>query len=800
MRGSPGGSANRVLALVALAIFIPAAQSQEVWPTTRFKAFVGDPYMGDMTGVGQNVLLMEDENFFGISDESVQQIERAFKDAADWYKGQGFPAPDLHPIINTEDGLAYQVYVTNTSTAGLYYPRCGNDPTRTKIMLVSSTDSFDSQGRLTELGYQTIAHELMHSIVANTPLGRSDPDCKIQGWISEGIADAISFDIAEKLKWESRYTLGMTSPEVSKRYGYRPYLESLPQNGEVPIPGGGSDDLKATYSTSSFWRYLADSHLEGWKVLLTPDKDGAKGLLDRPLAGAGWRNEVDWLDRGLRDKFSHDLGEMYAMFVNNLALRPAPMASYQGKPAEENLDHWRKILFDGCKKVDLPNEGSQAVTLHIKHLASGCLLVKPTAQIGLVQVSFIASSNDKRLLEDIVVGRAGTTLVRRAAISDTPQAPLPYTASWSDFPQDGTQWTMYLFSNFAKKPSETNIRQLDFTAVLPGNTNSARATTPMPPRVAPPPQLPSYDRHAKRLSEQKSATTKMVEAQMQLDKESLNANVSSATQISRRPDQPACPEPFRTDACGPQTTISLGLAPGTYIQPGQTNTSGGMAGQAFSGFQAMAQTSLWDAEPRVKALAEATDAIDGSQVSIAMPLIDYGFTGTIDNADIIVDMAGDKFYRAIGTPDENGLAPLVGRVTIKEYSPAVLIGSFSAQLGELETSASGRPVLRSHGTVSGSFTVAAPYQADERSQIILDSTEEMAEDIANAMGLPADMIYSMKQDGSLVNGAPPVPASPGASAGTVLQTGCSCECNMRESADDLCELFCEEEFEACENP
>ncbi len=817
-----------------MALFIPAAQGAEEWPTLRFKAFVGNPYVGDMSNVGQNVLLWENENFLGIEQHSIQQIERAFEEVAQWYKGQGFPAPDLKPIINAEGELAYQVYICNrnqaemlwddlldnigifnnslvksdfstcgynpvddSTVAGLYLPRCGNDATRTNIMIVNSTQSLDSQGRLNETGYQTLAHELMHAIIANTQLGRSDPDCKVQGWISEGIPDAISFDIAEKL-WESRYDVGMTSPEVIKRYGYRPYLESLPQKGKVPIPGGG--ELKATYSTSSLWRYLADSHPDGWKFLLTPGGQGAKGLLDMPLGGPGWRNEVDWLNQGLRGKFNQDLGQLYGLFVDNLALRLAPMASYQGNPAEQNLDHWSKIVFGGCKKVDLPDTGSQTVTLHIKHLASGCILVKPVQQTGLVQVSFIASSNEKSLLDDIIVGRAGTTLVRRAAISDTPQATLPYTASWSDFPQDGTKWTMYVFSNVARIPSQTNIRQLDFTVVLPGNTNTARATTPLPPRAAPLPQQPSYERHALRLSDQKRATTKMVETQMQLDKESLNANVSSATRVNRAPNQPACPEPFKTQACGPQTSLSLGLAPGTYIQPGQTNTSGGMAGQAFSGFQAMAQTSMWDSGPRMKVLADATDGIDGSQVGIAIPLIDYGFTGTINNAAITVDMSGDKLYRAIGTPDESGWAPLIGSVTIEEYSPAVLIGSFSAQLGELETTASGRPVLRSRGTVSGTFTVVAPYQSDERSQMILDSTEQMADDIANAMGLPADMIYSMKQDGSLLNGAPPTPASPGSSGGGVLQTGCSCECNMREFADDLCELFCEEEFEACENP
>jgi hypothetical protein len=29
---------------------------------------------------------------------------------------------------------------------------------------------------------------------------------------------------------------------------------------------------------------------------------------------------------------------------------------------------------------------------------------------------------------------------------------------------------------------------------------------------------------------------------------------------------------------------------------------------------------------------------------------------------------------------------------------------------------------------------------------------------------------------------------------------CSCECDMRAAADELCEFFCEDEFAACENP
>jgi hypothetical protein len=79
----------------------------------------------------------------------------------------------------------------------------------------------------------------------------------------------------------------------------------------------------------------------------------------------------------------------------------------------------------------------------------------------------------------------------------------------------------------------------------------------------------------------------------------------------------------------------------------------------------------------------------------------------------------------------------------------------------------------------------------------------MAEDIVNSMGLPADMVYKMKQEGTLVpqgfsssgsSGAAPVSAGGG---GGMSGGDCSCECGMREFADELCELFCEEEFAAC---
>jgi hypothetical protein len=376
--------------------------------------------------------------------------------------------------------------------------------------------------------------------------------------------------------------------------------------------------------------------------------------------------------------------------------------------------------------------------------------------------------------------------------------PGKFIASWRDLGQDGSKRTLYIVSNAADEASETQPRTVTLSVAKPGNTNSAWVG-PLPPApVAARPQPPSYDRHAKRLSKQQRDTAKMIEDQMNLDKQSLNPNVSNSTTVRRHSDQPGCPEPFKYSACGPRLQINLELMPGTYVSPGGANAQGGIAAQAMGGFQAMSQTSLFDTEQTMKALQARVDAIDGSAVNIAIPLIDYGFSGSVPNAAISVKMSGGRSWRAFGPPDEQGRTRLTGTVTIEEFTPTVIRGSFTAPLAELEAGEQG-PIYRSRQTVTGTFTSVAPWQNDERVQILPDSTEQMADEIANTLGVPADVIYSMKQKGTLPGGS----TAPAAGAGTSSASGgaiggeCSCECAMRKYADELCELFCEEEFAAC---
>lgn len=816
---------NLFLALLAAAAAAPVTQAAEPWPTTRFKVFVGNPFVGsnafdELVGFDRG----EFEDRIGRpDDEVIEEIERALTEAAGWYRRHGFPPPLIEPLVETKQGPAYQVYVCREefdqtllpglpwgrcNRAGAYLTPCDSDTTRNRVLYVNSEQSLDDDDQLTELGYQTIAHELMHAIVSNTPAGRSNGDCSLSGWISEGIPDAISYDIAGEI-WRGRYHEPADSGAVIKRYGYRPYLERLPQSGDVPLPTDPQTRLAATYATSSFWRYLADSSPEKWEVLLTRRPGAAPGLLDVPLPdGRGWEREVSWVDQVVRGKFNLSLGQMYGLFVSSFSHRIAPMRTYARPPTAENHEHWVNLLFGECEEVNISaGNPSQTITVDVNGLASACVWVNPTGAPGAVQISFMAGSDDLSLLQDLSIGRAGTTLlVRGSPIAHTPHGPTQYVASWRDWPQDGTERTLYVITNVANDPTRSRRRTFELTAVFPNNSNSARAAASVPAaRVAPPPLRPGYEKHAPSLARQRQATAAMIAEQMNLDKAALNPHVSRSTDISRQVNVHDCREPFRYTVCGPHMTISLSLMPGTWAGPGLSTTQGGLAAQAFGGLQAMAQSNPFDAQTVMQELTARLDRIDGSEVNIAIPLIDYGFTGSFDNAHISVRMSGERIWHAIGPPNINGDTPLTGQVTIEEYTPFVVRGSFVAPLAEIMLSAQQEPVYTPRQTVTGTFTSVAPWQKDERAQILqLDTQEQIADDIANTLGVPPGMVHSLKQQGAIPGGPSPAggggAGGGGSGGGAVQSQDCTCECSTRPFADELCELLCEEEFAACDVP
>ena len=821
-----------VFVLVLMGAFSLPAYCDNAWPTTRFKVFAGNPFIGETHwAAGGRVSsdgfdLLEEEYPPGpdyLDPVAKQDIERAFTEAAQWYIKMGFPAPRLEPLVRDDEGLYYRIYVCKrytgvmtssysncgddpppaTKSSGGYLPLCLGDTTRTYIMVMNPLKNLDGK-KLNEVGYQTVAHELMHAIITNTKFGRQHHTCTVGFWITEGLPDAISFDLAEN-KWQGRYAPGNGNGALAKRYGYRPYSQRLPEGGRSVVAPGRSNPSDFKYTTSSFWRYVADSN-NGWKGLLVNSK--GNGLLDVTAPGlasdrsrAYWQSEVTWLDKGLYRKFNKNLNEIYGLFVNNFVFRIPPMEEFRVppmeelrmKPAEETFPKWAEGLFGTCHVVNLSAATQQTITVQLRKLAARCIWVEPPGVQGTIQVSFQASSSDESPLKDIRIGRAGTFLDVSAKRATAPGNSSGFLGGWLGFQQDGAKRTLYVVSNVAEIPKDTKLRTITLNVSRTAITNNGITTGPMPPsRVAQPPMEPSYKKHARSFTQQRNATSKMMQEQMNLDKQSLNPNVDSAAKVTRRLNHPDCEQPFKYNVCGPHLSISLGLRPGTFILPGQTNTQGGAAAQAFAGLQAMSVTSL-DAGADAKAIAEKLDSIDGNRVSIVIPLVDYGYSGSFTNAAISVGMSGGITLRAFGPPDEQYRTELLGRVTIEEYTPFIIRGTFSAPLAEYVDS-----VYTTRETISGSFTSVAPWQNDERVTFRLDSTQQMADDIANAMGLSAEMIQSMKEKGTMPGSSASGPATSSEASNKVVE--CTCECKMKPFADELCELLCEDEFAACDDP
>jgi hypothetical protein len=825
-----------VFFLLAFLLNQSLAWAADPWPTLQFKVFAGNPFALE-TDFEVDWVEMEDL-YGGISDSTRQNIEEAMHQAAVWYQERGFPAPVIDDMDDTDNGEAYRVYVcsrdwdqaavdyifnagfvlpnaeweqcgynpvTQTSDIAYYRPDCPQVTDRSKFIVINADAALNANGKLTELGYQSLAHELMHAIMAKTELVQSDPECKMGKWIGEGIPDAIGWDIAEDL-WQNRYTPSNRNSDVGKRWGTRPYHLQLPQADDYEIAPGVELDIG--YRTSSFWRFLADADPRGWKLLISDDP-AKPGFLDQPLEGdPGWRTEVKWLDKALRKRFNYGLNAMYASFIGWFAYSIAPYTKYQHAGSFESVEDWMvedwtKTLYGPCYPVDLSAEMQQSVALPLRRLGTRCLWLEPVGIAGGIQITFQAEHTDSRLLDDIWISKPGTTLqVRASNVGELPDATQGFIATWKDFPQDGSEWGLYLITNVAQNPGETLHRDFNLKISRGSNTNSARNALP-PRKHVPTPGQPSHEKHAKTLNRQRSETQKMINEQINEDKNALSEHVAAANLVSRQPNGFNCREPFVYQPCGPQMSINLSVRPGTYIAPGQSSTGGGMAAQMMGGFSAMAQTSTFDTQSVVTELDAKLKAMDGSGVSIRTPMFDYGFSGAFDSAQITVTMKDEKQLSAIGPPNAEGWSRLTGKVTIEEYTPYILRGSFVAPLAEIVEGPNGEGVYTRRETVTGTFTSVAPWQHDERVRIVYDSEEVMRQDIINALGVPAGIANALEEDGAAA--AAGAAAQSGAAGGPstgggMLGGDCSCECEDRDAADELCEFFCEEEFAACDSP
>lgn len=813
--------------LVALVLgFIPH-MTEAAWEIQQFQVFAGAPYQRadgvvDMIGFDW----AEAEDFFPSFDRG--EVERAFNEAAAWYSKHKFPEPLLEPIVETETGPAYRIYVcseqftiskefyvlieqakglvgmeadiahwADCESWGAYGGACARSKGARPMFYLNADGPAFRDRKLTAEGYQTVAHELFHAIQANSAMGRSPRPCppdKWDDWILEGMADAVSMDVMDKI-WP-----GLHQPKnddwISKKYGVRTYRETFARD-----PNG--------YPVSSLWRFLADLY-GGYGYLLTStdstpgSTDVTPGVFDFEIHKRfNWQSEARWLDEALYEKFSQRLNELLGLFFIDYAMR-VPTMSWTSGDAEKDQPRWVKAVLGECEEIFLSGRKlSHQFSREINPLAGSCAWLTVSIDQATAQVSLQTETDDLSVFKDIWVGLASGDTVQSdaTAAGPSPTDPSKTVGIWQKFTVHSGIPTLVTFTNAADDPGKSKRRVVNFDISMSGSTNNLRGDAPAGPGKAAPPALkPSYKKHTQTLQKKKSATNRMISEQKRLDKEALSPYAAGSTSVALRPEEPPCREPFKYTPCGPYTSIRMELVPGTYLELDQNSGTGGAASQIFSSMMAQASSNPFDAQDVMAELVEKLESIDASSVSIMMPFIDYGFTGSIGNA-MISTKVGGVHMQSVGPLDGTQQSPLIGSVSIEEYTPMRISGSYSAPLAYFEPAPGPNqpPVYKRGPTLTGTFNHVAPWLDDGRvARIQLQSHEEMADDIGNALGVPAATMRSLRQQGAIPGGAGPGAASSGGGgSGGAAGGGCDCDCANKGTVDELCEFFCEEEFAAC---
>ena len=270
---------------------------------------------------------------------------------------------------------------------------------------------------------------------------------------------------------------------------------------------------------------------------------------------------------------------------------------------------------------------------------------------------------------------------------------------------------------------------------------------------------------------------------------SLSSQTAMGSRAFFQRDRDPCKQPFAILGCGPTTTIQLSLTPGVLGDFSLTMGTGGMVGQFLSHLTGIADNGIAATNEALLAAQQKMIETEGSEVNIVIPVIEYGFTGSFDNAHITVSGANDAgAYQALDSQSQH-----TGHVTIEEFTPFVLRGKFSAAL--TRTSAADYTQV-SHRSISGSFVVAAPWKGDRDIKINRSSSSDAAiQDLAEVIPILGTLdlsapIRSGATGSDAAQSTPPVSKASGFPS-------CNCTCQPIESYDAVCRSICEVKVQQC---
>lgn len=807
------GIVKNVCVIAMLTLLMPVTNAFAAWQVTAFEV-----YEGPRVKAADWREREAGEADPTLNPAIVREIENYLFAVASQYSTMGFADPvaagALDSLVRNKAGepvIRVYVYPHPADNAPYAFYTSGqacSDYGPERRTLNINTNKFARGDHISDTDYATLAHELFHAVMHASPFMRNE-NCRRGTWITEGMPDAISHYMARKLRnaqFKEELTPG--NALILKVYGGRDYSEPLNK------PAGNQYD----YLTSSFWRHLAEVTAASRRSEKHP---GAKPyqehygyLVDflgtRYPFGPGPTGEITWLDDTMR-KHEHIrsmLAPIYADFVaafaDHVEWRINPAREKLGLPPSSTAK-WLRQGFSGCTGAAPVERGKPStLELYLSPNTAGCFRINTSRGLIGGNVRIQITSDDLALLKRLRIGMPDGSLVSAGLpASRTGDNPV-HVAEWN-FPLLRAAGENFLISNMADQPATTRPARV----LLHLSTDSWESSmTSAPPVANSPPPVPTAGRSTRR-EQQKQRTRRAIAKPLE--------NLKPVTKVERKLYDRECGEVRRRfNQCSSQLVISLSLSPLVLEDnalAGQT-AGGELLMEAFSaqgGGASVIQAQMQAGQDVDRYLR----GIDASRITLSLPQLDYGFTGNLDNASVEVSRAGGDSYLSYGprltVAGQRISKPPNGRVTIEEYTPLIIRGTFSADLVDPDNPGPDVAPIVSR-SITGSFLSASPYRLDrdfdvDGDQVVQEGLNNslrqapfgagVTTDIIRGSGVSAENLCAQGVDEDLLKKLGFSAGCGDAGGGVVSTCSCDCERRQQEEEDPRCRQDCRRSWKNC---
>ncbi len=260
--------------------------------------------------------------------------------------------------------------------------------------------------------------------------------------------------------------------------------------------------------------------------------------------------------------------------------------------------------------------------------------------------------------------------------------------------------------------------------------------------------------------------------------------------------------------CGPTSTVTLSMHASDQdafnYNMGEKGTFEQMMqrGEEYKNFDALSMTEK---------IEKSRAAHNAPKIKIVFPMIDYGYSGTFNNILITTSSSGLKLKTAKKDEFSEGHTGFTGTITIEEYSPYVMKGSYSGELysyvgtnapyrGPLPSKREKQIKISATGSVNGEFNILSPWKGDARMNdgiesplAIVDPMKNDIKRLAAKYGIDVDIDkeFEAVEANAQRNARGP-------SSSSNVYGDCNCSCNFTQSTAPKCQTTCRAAFDVCQ--